>query len=120
MSLKRYSTRRDKTEPEILRALAAVGADYIRLDAIDVLVLFRGQLYLLECKSARGKKRPKMRETTRNQDVLVQRGWPLHFVSNPMEALRAIGAVNELHTNANAQLLCCAQGSAPVNAREQD
>lgn len=29
---------------------------------------------------------------TRNQAVLVQRGWPLKFVRTPEEALRAVGA----------------------------
>lgn len=86
MSLKRFATRRDRVEPEILRAIARVGADYLLLDAFDVLVLFRGGLTMLDCKSATG--RP-----TRNQAVLVQRGWPLKFVRTPGEALAAIGAV---------------------------
>lgn len=86
MSLKRFATRRDATEPAILRALAKVGADYVLLDAFDVLVLFRGRLTMLDCKTAKG--RP-----TRNQQVLVQRGWPLRFVKTEEEALQAIGAM---------------------------
>jgi len=86
MSLKRHATRRDQTEPAILRALAQVGADYIRLDAFDVLVWFRGALTMLDCKSAKGRR-------TRNQQVLVDRGWPLRFAKTPEEALRAIGAL---------------------------
>jgi hypothetical protein len=84
MSLKRWSMKRDGTEPEILDALHRVGADFIRLDAFDVLVLFRGQLTMLECKTRRGR-------ATRNQTVLVQRGWPLRFVRTADEALQAIG-----------------------------
>lgn len=86
MGIKRWATKRDATEPSILRALHRVGADYIRLDPFDVLVLFRGRLTMLECKVATG--RP-----TRNQDVLIQRGWPIVFVRTPDEALTAIGAV---------------------------
>lgn len=92
MSLKRYATRRDTSEPAILRALAQVGADYILLDAFDTLVLFRGQLFMLENKTGRGKKGT-MRSKTRNQEVLIERGWPLRFVSTPEQALAAIGAV---------------------------
>jgi Holliday junction resolvase len=51
MSLKRYATRRDKTEPAILQALASVGAKYLLLDAVDVLALYKGRVYLLECKT---------------------------------------------------------------------
>lgn len=80
----RRASRRDATEPEILRALSQVGADFILLDPFDVLVLFRGQLVMLDCKTAKG--RP-----TRNQQVLIDRGWPLHFVRTAEEALAVIG-----------------------------
>ena len=86
MTLKRFATRRDATEPLILRALQAAGADYILLDPFDVLVLFRGRLVMLECKTATGRK-------TRNQEILVERGWPVQFVRTPDEALQAIGAI---------------------------
>lgn len=86
MSGKRYATKRDSTESAILRALGAVGAKFILLDAFDVLVLFRGHLTMLDCKSPKG--RP-----TRNQEVMVQEGWPLVYVKTPDEALRAIGAI---------------------------
>lgn len=84
MSLNRYAVKRDRSEPAILDALTRVGADYLLLDLIDVLVLFRGQLFLLECKTGKGRR-------TRNQAVLVQRGWPLAFVSSVDDALAAIG-----------------------------
>ena len=91
MSLKRYAARRDKTEPEILKALAKVGADYLLIDAVDVLVLYRGQVFLLECKSTRGKVKT-MCPKTASQEALVKRGWPLHFVTTPEQALAVIGA----------------------------
>lgn len=89
MTVKRFATRRDSTEPEILRALYDVGADYILLDPFDVLVLFRGNLTMLDCKSPKGK-------PTRNQTVLVERGWPLHYVRTAEQALVAIGAIQQV------------------------
>lgn len=91
VSLKRFAVQRDKTEPAITDALTAVGADYIRLDVFDLLVLFRGGVFLLECKSTRYKVQT-MRAKTRKQLGLIERGWPLHFVTTPDEALKAIGA----------------------------
>ena len=93
MSLKRYATRRDTSEAAILQALTQVGAEYILLDAFDVLVWFRGRITLLECKSTRGKKQT-MRAKTESQEQLVARGWPLQFVTTPEMALQAIGAID--------------------------
>ncbi len=86
MSLKRYAARRDKTEPEIFRALRQVGADVLSLDKFDALILFRGQLYMIDAKVAKGK-------ATKRQADLVKRGWPLRFVRTPEEALKCIGAI---------------------------
>ena len=86
MSIKRFNAKRDATEPEILRALVRAGAFYLRLDTVDLLVLFRGDLFLLDCKTARGR-------ATKTQEALITLGWPLHYVRTPIEALKAIGAV---------------------------
>ena len=50
-----------------------------------------------------------MREKTDSQKDLVARGWPLHFVSTPEQALLAIGALDP-HTNANAALVAMEAG----------
>lgn len=94
MSLKRYATKRDTTEPGIVKALKQAGADVIQLDAFDLLVLFRGQLFMLDAKTPRGKG-PKgvLGRTTSAQERLLERGWPLRMVIDEMGALRAIGAV---------------------------
>jgi hypothetical protein len=76
--------RRDATEKAILRTLRQVGADYVLLDPFDVLVLFRGRLFMLDCKTAEG------RATVRQRD-LVARGWPLRFVVTEEETLKALG-----------------------------
>jgi len=81
--VRHHGAKRDATEPEILRALARVGADYVCLDIVDVLVFFRGRLFLLECKSKGGRK-------TRNQKRLVERGWPVHFVMTAEQALAVL------------------------------
>jgi hypothetical protein len=86
MSLKRYAARRDQTEAVILQALAQVGAQYVLLDVWDLMVWFRGRLFMLDCKSPGGK-------PTATQATLVQRGWPLQFVETAEDALKAIGAL---------------------------
>ena len=86
MSLKRFATRRDSVEPSIIKALRRVGADCILLDTWDVLILFRGQLFMLDCKSHRGR-------ITASQQDLIDRGWPLKFAKTPEDALKVIGAV---------------------------
>lgn len=86
MSLKRYAARRDSTEAAIVTALRKFGAQVLTLDRFDLLVLFRGQLFMLDAKAGRAR-------TTVTQDTLIALGWPLHYVKTPDEALRAIGAV---------------------------
>ncbi|HEY1492772.1 MAG TPA: hypothetical protein VGF35_09105 [Steroidobacteraceae bacterium] len=85
MSLNRYAARRDATEPAIRRALGRAGAQVLQLDVFDLLVLYRGQLTMLDCKTGRGR-------ATATQRELVQLGWPLQLVRDPEAALRVIGA----------------------------
>lgn len=86
MSLNRYSKKRDGNEPEIVDALRKVGAKVERLDLLDLLVQFRGRIYLIEVKTEKGK-------NTEAQLKLKQQGWVYHTVKNVEEALKAIGAV---------------------------
>ena len=88
--MKRYAAKRDETEPDILRALAAVGADYLLLDVVDVLCLYRGQVYMLECKTPQSKKGSVRK--TKSQIDLTARGWPVYYVTSGESALQAIGA----------------------------
>jgi hypothetical protein len=53
-----FSPTRDKNEPDIIRALVAVGATVTKLHepgVPDLLVGFRGRTFLLEVKGAAGK-----------------------------------------------------------------
>jgi hypothetical protein len=82
----RRAAKRDHSERDIRDALDAVGAQWLLLCAFDLLVCFRGQLFMLEVKTGKG-------HTTWLQDRLLARGWPLHIVRTPAEALHVIGAV---------------------------
>ena len=86
MSLKRYAARRDANEGVIVKALRKAGAKVMRLDKFDLLVCYRGRLFMLDPKMPKG--RP-----TEAQDDLTADGWPLTYVRDEMAALRAIGAV---------------------------
>jgi hypothetical protein len=57
-----------------------------RLDLFDLLVLYRGKLFMLDAKTGKGRATPV-------QARLSQQGWPLAYVKSEIEALRAIGAV---------------------------
>ena len=91
-----YGARRDENEPEIVKALRAIGCEVEQLDLFDLLVLFRGHVHLLEVKmplGPRGGQKDKM--PTEKQQELMDKGWPLKVVRSPNEALRAIGAIKE-------------------------
>ena len=56
MSLKRHNPKRDANEPEIVKALEAIGCDVHRLDKpVDLVVGYRGRTVLLEVKTKGGK-----------------------------------------------------------------
>lgn len=89
MSLKRWAVRRDATEPDIVKALRRVGAKVqICSDKglCDLVVLFRGKVFLLECKSRLGR-------ATLAQDERMAEGWPYTTVRDEKGALKAIGAI---------------------------
>lgn len=53
MSLNRYATKRDSSEPEIVTTLEQCGFSVVRMDKpADLLVGFRGRCWLVECKSS--------------------------------------------------------------------
>lgn len=81
--------RRDATEPPIVQAIRRVGGKVRRLSepgVSDLLVLFRGRLFLLETKTRLGK-------PTAAQERFTQEGWPSTMVRTEFEALKAIGAI---------------------------
>ena len=85
MSIKRFSARRDANERGVIQALHRVGARVLKMDAVDLLVLFRGKLFMLDVKTERG-------TLTANQKQLIGESWPVKIVYTAEEALKAIGA----------------------------
>lgn len=84
MKRKSHAKRRDANEPEIVKALRGAGAMIVYLDWVDLLVLYDGDVYLIEVKTAVGK-------LTETQEKNFP-GWPIHIVRTPEAALLAIGA----------------------------
>lgn len=85
MKRKSYAKKRDANEPEIVAVLRHVGAKIVYLDWVDLLVEFKGKVYLLEVKTAIGK-------LTKDQEKNFV-GWPIHIVRDGGAALLAIGAI---------------------------
>lgn len=85
MSIKRFSARRDANERGVIQALHRVGARVLKMDAVDLLVLFRGKLFMLDVKTEHG-------TLTANQKQLIGESWPVKIVYTAEEALKAIGA----------------------------
>jgi hypothetical protein len=96
MSLNRYAKARDLSEPDIIKALEGVGAEVWPLDyPVDLLVRFRQQWHLLECKTIHVGRRKELKDKrqTAQQTFIATTGTPI--VRTPIEALRAIGATQE-------------------------
>jgi uncharacterized protein YbjT (DUF2867 family) len=107
--VKRYAARRDKNEPQIIRALEAAGAAVQQLEPPlpDLLVSFADQLSLLEVKDLDGglaTRSPHRGKGNRLEGPMAAltadqvrwwaywRGKPAVIVHTPEEALAAIGA----------------------------
>lgn len=75
MSLNRYAKRRDANEAGIVKALVDVGCSVLQVDAVDLVVGFRGRSYLLEVKTPRGELKPsqeRIRAEWRGQYAVVR------------------------------------------------
>jgi len=56
MGMPKYKAKRDFSEPEVVRTLQELGFSVWRLDQpVDLLLGFRGQTYLAEVKTGKGK-----------------------------------------------------------------
>ena len=93
----RRAAKVDANQEQIVSALRAAGAVVQSLAAIgsgvpDLLVAFRGNLFLLECKD--GSKAPSKQKLTDKQ-VKWHQAWGalVEVVNSPEAALRAIGAL---------------------------
>ena len=89
MSVKRFNAKRDTSEAAIVEGLRSIGAQVLRLEAIDLLVLYKGHLFLFEVKTPGSLKR-----RTKRQRQLVAAGWPVHFVTSLPEALKILTEID--------------------------
>ena len=80
----RHAAKTDDVQPEIIKALRAIGCRvlYLKLPC-DLLVHHRGRLHLLECKDEDGR-------LTKLQAQLMAEGWPIQIVRSPKEAINAV------------------------------
>jgi Holliday junction resolvase len=89
MSLHRRNAKRDSNEKDVVSALRKVGAKVARVSAEgfpDLVCWYRGRIFLLEVKTAKGR-------ATEAQEQRTAEGWPVVTVKTVEESLRAIGAL---------------------------
>jgi hypothetical protein len=87
-----YAKRTDANQQEIVDALRGVGAwVFVAHQPFDLLVAFRGDLNLLEVKTAKGRLNKKQKRMI--EEMKVTGCYPL-VVRSVDEALGAIGAVD--------------------------
>ena len=80
MGLRRYANKRDANEADIIAALEALGCQVRRIDVpVDLLVLHRGTVHLVEVKTAKGR-------ITRDQYAFFE-GWPVTVLRSVDDAI---------------------------------
>jgi hypothetical protein len=80
LSIRRHNAKRDGNEPGIIAALEAMGCIVHRMDTpVDLLVLHRGTVHLVEVKAKRG-------TLTKDQRSFVK-GWPVTVLRSVDDAI---------------------------------
>jgi hypothetical protein len=93
MSLKRWATRKDTAQREIVEALEAVNCEvWIIERPCDLLTHFRGRWLPLECKTPKANGKVRKRNDQAEQTQTLERT-RIPVVTTPLEALKAVGAV---------------------------
>ncbi len=88
MSIKRWNAKRDSNELAIVKALKQAGASVARISESgmpDLIVWYRGSVFLLEVKMPLGR-------ATAAQKRRSTEGWPVVTARTEEAALAAIGA----------------------------
>lgn len=101
MKYRSHNAKRDAVEPEIVEALERAGWEVHRELPVDLLCLKRSgdtvKVRLLECKTPRGKKKPKAVIDKRQQRQLeFCERWEIQKPTSAQEALLAVGEVIHL------------------------
>ena len=74
----------DATARELIDAAKKMGALYQAQDGtLDGLLLYRGQVFVIDWKQPKGKR-------TEAQERLSQAGWPIHYISTPIQLERLL------------------------------
>jgi len=80
LSIRRHNAKRDGNEPGIIAALESMGCMVHRMDTpVDLLVLHRGTVHLVEVKAKRG-------TLTKDQRLFVE-GWPVTVLRSVDDAI---------------------------------
>ncbi len=92
MSIKRWATRKDSVQKDIIAALEAAGCEVWVIERpCDLLTNYRGRWLPMECKTPKANGEPRKRSDQAEQTELIERA-RIPVVTTPLEALRAIGA----------------------------
>ena len=86
--MKRFAMKRDLSEPEIVTALQTAGATVYRMDTpVDLLVGFRGQTLIAECKTDRKQGGKDKRTELQSQFIETWRGSPVAILYSAQDAI---------------------------------
>lgn len=76
----RRAAKVDSTARDLVQAARQMGAKVLILnDVIDAAVLVRGNIYLVDWKTPRGKRNPRMIRTHRQMELEAE-GWPIRYI----------------------------------------
>lgn len=84
----RFAARKDTTHSAIVAALRAIGATVLILDRFDLLIHFRGRLFMIDCKTAVNKSGGFRKKPSQVQ--LERDGWPLKYATSAQEAVALV------------------------------
>ncbi len=88
MGIPTYRAKRDNTEKEIIKALRDFGCLVMQTKDVDLTVQYRGQTYLIECKTPQSK--AGRINKTESQKKLVEAGWRIYFIKSADEAIEFV------------------------------
>jgi Holliday junction resolvase len=95
VSIPRYAARVDATQAEIVEAIRKAGWNVVQLKhPVDLLCDKNGVIKLLECKTPKGKRSPKLK-LRKDQQAQAEfcRRTMTPYVTTAEEALRALGEI---------------------------
>ena len=90
----RRAAKVDSTARDLVSAARQMGAKVLILNGvIDVAILHRGKVHLVDFKTPQGKRKPRV-TLTEAQARLLEEGWPIRLVSDLEGLKRILGATS--------------------------